>query len=420
MASACVPICYFGKFQKNENGQWEWRWTSEGDGVKAIFITRSTLFTEMYHDIKNMLTIDSSQYDMELGFLFQKHSTISIPPMKITSEVEMKHLIKLNQGRKSTPICVTLLRKNVPVGEQEVFDEEDRNVNDVCDRVQIAHKDDVVIPETVVTHQGHTITRRIPSTIDDNKNENAFTNENLIALSHGKHESGGSSKAGPSTRSSNCSRVVPNDEDVYVEQLFESKKDLQEAMHRIALKHNFEFKVKKSNKSTYTIICIDDSCHWHLRATKMDTNELFVIRKYAREHTCEVGIRQNDHRQARAWFIGREIMQKFQDPRMIYKPSDIINDVRREYGVVMSYQKAWKAKECALEDLIGLVEESYAKLARYCYNKEKTNTGSTFYIEMDGENHFKYFFMALGQCVRGFRNAMRPLILIDVVTLKVR
>ncbi|XP_022883600.1 uncharacterized protein LOC111400414 [Olea europaea var. sylvestris] len=32
-------------------------------------------------------------------------------------------------------------------------------------------------------------------------------------------------------------------------------------------------------------------------------------------------------------------MHKFQDPRTIYRPSDIINDVRREYGVVMSYQK---------------------------------------------------------------------------------
>ncbi|XP_022889259.1 uncharacterized protein LOC111404725 [Olea europaea var. sylvestris] len=35
-------------------------------------------------------------------------------------------------------------------------------------------------------------------------------------------------------------------------------------------------------------------------------------------------------------------MHKFQDPRTIYRSSDIINDIRREYGVVMSYQKAWK------------------------------------------------------------------------------
>ncbi|CAA3031907.1 cytochrome P450 93A3-like, partial [Olea europaea subsp. europaea] len=179
-----------------------------------------------------------------------------------------------------------------------------------------------------------------------------------------RHEPGGSSQVGTSGPSSNSSRVAPDDEDLQVGQLFETKKDLQEAVHRLALKYNFEFKVKKSNKSLLTVACVEDSCNWRLRATKMDTNECFVIRKYLREHTCEVGILRNDHRQARAWFIGRQIMHKYQDPRTIYRPSDIINDVRREYGVVMSYQKAWKAKECALEDLMGSAEESYAKLAR--------------------------------------------------------
>jgi hypothetical protein len=379
MAKACVPICYFGEFQRKENGQWEWKWTSEGEGVAAITITKNTSFTEMYSEIQNMLNVDSSQYDMELGFLFQKHSTISIPPLKVTSEAQIKHLIQLNQGRKTTPICVSLLKKNVIEGEHEVFDGEDRNENDFWDTVEIAREDDVVIPGAVATHHDVTVTRRIYEEVQDNEDERPFTNQDLIALSRQRHESGGSSHAGPSTRSSNCSRVVPDDEDLHVDQLFDTKRDLQEAAHRIAMKHNFEFKVKKSNKSTYTIICVDNNCSWRLSATKMDTNEFFVVRKYAREHTCEVGIRQNDHRQARSWFIGRQIMHKFQDPRTIYRPTDIINDIRREYGVVMSYQKAWKAKECALEDLMGSTEESYAKLARYCHNMVRTNSDSTFF-----------------------------------------
>ncbi|XP_022851893.1 uncharacterized protein LOC111373571 [Olea europaea var. sylvestris] len=93
--------------------------------------------------------------------------------------------------------------------------------------------------------------------------------------------------------------------------------------------------------------------------------------------------------------------------------------------LVMNYQKVWNAKECTLENLMGSVEESYAKLVRYfivqyCYNMGKTNTGSTFFIERNDENRFKYFFMALEQCVRGFRNVMRPLILVDSTTFKAR
>ncbi|XP_022861736.1 uncharacterized protein LOC111382097 [Olea europaea var. sylvestris] len=113
-------------------------------------------------------------------------------------------------------------------------------------------------------------------------------------------------------------------------------------------------------------------------------------------------------------------MQKFQDPQTIYRPTDIINDNRREYRVVMSYQKAWKAKECALKNLMGSTEESYVKLAKYCHNMGRTNSNSAFFIETDGQNHFKYLFMALQQCIRGFQNTMRPLILVDGRALKAR
>lgn len=77
--------------------------------------------------------------------------------------------------------------------------------------------------------------------------------------------------------------MVPDNEDLYVEQLFETKKELQESVHLIVLKYNFEFRVKKSNRSLLTLSCVNDSCSWRLQATKMDTNECFVIHKYTRE-----------------------------------------------------------------------------------------------------------------------------------------
>lgn len=244
-------------------------------------MTSNTSYAEMYREIQYVLNIDPSQYDIELRFLFNnEHTSIPIPLTKVTSRNGIKALISLNEARMTTPVCVTLVKKNVPESEHEDLDGGDRNVNDFWNTVEIARENDVVIPTTVIHHHGITVTHRIPSIVDDNENENEFTNEDLIALSGRRHGSG--SQAGMSSRTSNCSRTVPEDEDLYVEQLFETRKDLQEAVHRITLRHNFEFKVKKSDKSTYTIICIDDSCHWRLRATKMDTNEFFVIRKCAR------------------------------------------------------------------------------------------------------------------------------------------
>lgn len=69
---------------------------------------------------------------------------------------------------------------------------------------------------------------------------------------------------------------------------------------------------------------------------------------------------------------------------------------------------------------MGSTEESYTKLAKYCHNMGKTNLDSTFFIESNDQNRFKYLFMSLEQCIRGFRSAMRPLTLIDGTTLKAR
>lgn len=55
--------------------------------------------------------------------------------------------------------------------------------------------------------------------------------------------------------------MIPNDEYLHVDQMFDTKRDLLEAVCWITVKHNFEFKLKKkSNKSTFTIICMDQNC----------------------------------------------------------------------------------------------------------------------------------------------------------------
>ncbi|KAL2484797.1 Uncharacterized protein Adt_29553 [Abeliophyllum distichum] len=173
--------------------------------------------------------------------------------------------------------------------------EQKASYSSMCNSVEIARDDDVVFSKTNAT-------QRPPEIVQDNEEKVPFTNDDLIASISRGHQ------AGPSSRSSRTTRVIPDVEDLHVDQLFDQKKDLQEAVHLIVLKHNFEF-------------------------------------KYAWEHTCEYGTRHDDHKQARSWVIERHIMHKFPDPRTMYKPANIIHDIRREFRVVMSYQKAWKSKE---------------------------------------------------------------------------
>ncbi|XP_022847562.1 uncharacterized protein LOC111370091 [Olea europaea var. sylvestris] len=111
-------------------------------------------------------------------------------------------------------------------------------------------------------------------------------------------------------------------------------------------------------------------------------------------------------------------MSKFEDPNIIYRPSNIQNDIRREFGIDINYNKAWMARECAIELLRGSPDLSYDRLAKYCNILKKNNPGTVTFIEIDNENRFKYFVMALGPSIRGFHSSMRHVISVDRIFMK--
>ncbi|KAK6152246.1 hypothetical protein DH2020_014881 [Rehmannia glutinosa] len=137
------------------------------------------------------------------------------------------------------PLCVTLVMKticDVPRDEHNVVDrdvqpvdgyhnfeveennhsDDVRNVNDIWDGLEVIRES----PSN--DYNGDAFTT--PPRTDFNQGtgeENQFTNENLFS-------SVGST-----------SRVVPIDIDLNVDQVFDTKKELQEVVHMIALKYNF-------------------------------------------------------------------------------------------------------------------------------------------------------------------------------------
>ncbi|XP_073133879.1 uncharacterized protein [Henckelia pumila] len=218
-------------------------------------------------------------------------------------------------------------------------------------------------------------------------------------------------------------KVMPSESfhdesEVQADQLFQNKRELQSKLHMLALRKKFEFKDKKSNKSVISVVCIDDNCKRNTRATKLQDSNYFQVRKYTSKHTCSLDFRHNGHMQASSWAIGQHIMSRLQDLNQSYRPSTIIGDIRREFGINLSYRKAWKSKDRALELIRGSPEDGYGNLASYCYILEKNNTETTTYIQIDQGDRFLYFFLSLGPSIRSFHSSMRPVICVDGTFLK--
>ncbi|KAA0062913.1 MuDRA-like transposase [Cucumis melo var. makuwa] len=126
-----------------------------------------------------------------------------------------------------------------------------------------------------------------------------------------------------------------------------------------------DFVVKKSTKEVFFVRCIDNKCGWRLQAVRLKDSNIFKIKKYVKVHSCSLEFLNRDHRQAKSWVVGELIKCKFKEAGRIYKPRDIIEDMRQNYGINMSYEKAWRARENAYERVRGSPEESYNLLRRY-------------------------------------------------------
>ena len=63
-----------------------------------------------------------------------------------------------------------------------------------------------------------------------------------------------------------------------------------------------------------------------------------------------------------------------------------------DYEVTIGYEKAWRARKVAFEDVRGCLEESYALLPSYFHMLESTNPGIFTRIKNDKYNRYGLYF----------------------------
>ncbi|KAK3229612.1 hypothetical protein Dsin_001493 [Dipteronia sinensis] len=176
---------------------------------------------------------------------------------------------------------------------------------------------------------------------------------------------------------------------IYKGQFFPTKKDLKRLVGLFAMRRNFEWKVKRSNKTTLHLVCLIDNCAWKLRAVRRDEGTYFQVRSFVNEHSCPLEEIHRRHRQASAVIIGEVVAPRLQqqDGRLM-RPKDIIADMKTMYGIQIMYKQQ--------------------------------NSDTIIDLQCANDGKFLYFFMSLRASVRGFRRCMRPVIAVDGTHLKGR
>ena len=106
--------------------------------------------------------------------------------------------------------------------------------------------------------------------------------------------------------------------------------------------------------------------------------------------------------QATIEFISSVTVPKLVNHKRIHTPQDVIEDIRELYGVEISYQQTWRAREHALEMLKGKPSEGYKQMLRYIWMLNKVYQNSYIRMQKTEDNKFMYLFIALRPLIKGF------------------
>ncbi|GKB45970.1 hypothetical protein Tco_0896723 [Tanacetum coccineum] len=175
--------------------------------------------------------------------------------------------------------------------------------------------------------------------------------------------------------------------------------DKEACMYEIGFKcltEGYEYKVVRSCLTRYVVECVHLECYWYIFTRRIKNDIGFKITYINDNHTCPKTQFYPNHRNATSQMLCQFIMPIFRDATRVYRPKDIINDLNIEYNFDVSYKRAWKAKQLALESNQGCPIASFAQLPYYCYILKMANENTVTHIDTDNEGRFKMLFIGFG------------------------
>lgn len=158
-----------------------------------------------------------------------------------------------------------------------------------------------------------------------------------------------------SQTSPRTSELVVNGSDsqtLAVGQEFPDAQAFRDVLVATAIAKKFELTFIRSDRARVTAKCAAEGCSWRIHSSKLPGTDTFQIKTLKGVHYCVLPERSG-HRQANMKWILSCIMDRVRE-NINYRPKEIMKDIEQDYGVIVPYLKAHRAKERALELIYGM------------------------------------------------------------------
>ncbi|KAL7176540.1 hypothetical protein ACSBR2_029970 [Camellia fascicularis] len=158
-------------------------------------------------------------------------------------------------------------------------------------------------------------------------------------------------------------------------------------------------------------------CMWSEHARVLHANGFFYLWKWNSEHICGVVVRTPKNPRTGSDLVSNVISERVHD-KPLTRPTDVVYDLKKDYGLEVSYWVAWLGVEKARGEMFGALSISFDQRRWYSTVVMENNPGSYINIEYDEQNNrFICYLISFKACIDGF-NHCRPLFFLDGTFLK--
>ncbi|XP_052734739.1 uncharacterized protein LOC128197343 [Vigna angularis] len=199
---------------------------------------------------------------------------------------------------------------------------------------------------------------------------------------------------------------------------FKSLKDFKSALQEHSVLNGKEVKFVKNDLKRVRAVC-KKGCGFVIMASKVGGRETFRVKTLVGRHKCG---RVFGNKSASVQWIAQVLVDRFVNVGGM-TVNQIIDEIKKSFSVGISPWKAGRAKQIAMDSLVGDGERQYGRLYDYVAELVRVKAG-TFKIKVNQPQptlppRFGAFYMCLEGCKEGFLGSCRSFIGVDGCHLKI-
>ncbi|CAE5957890.1 unnamed protein product [Arabidopsis arenosa] len=162
-------------------------------------------------------------------------------------------------------------------------------------------------------------------------------------------------------------------DELFVGRVFKNRDDCKVKIAVHAINRRFSYRNDRTTNDVVIVRCVSDACPWRVYCVRLEDTEYFELRTAMLEHNCPVEVRSQYQRQATTSVISQIMKAKYAGAALGPNPIGIQRALMDEYSVNVSYWKAWRARELAVDMAKGSTTGSYGILPAYLHMLSKAN-----------------------------------------------